>query len=723
MAEARPSTEKQRDAAEAVLEEGRTVWKVAHADRMAVLVDAADYFAALRSAMMNARKSIIVLGWDIDSRTPLVGRSGTAEDGAPATFLPFVEFLVHRRPELSVHLLLWDYTLLYALDREPLPSLNLKWRTPPQVHVELDSCLPLGACHHQKLVVVDGSLGFCGGLDLTTGRWDTGEHRPDHPGRIGPDGKPYPPFHDVQMLVDGEAARRLAEIAIRRWRDATGKRLVFLDDADRAAAHWPEHVVPDCEAVEVGIARTLPPTEESPGVPEVLELYLASIRNAERYIYIENQYVTSDAIAEALLRRLQEVPRLELLVVTPREPEGWLEKRTMGAAQQRAMQKLAVEELRERVRFVYPWSGPDTDKAVLVHAKLMIVDDTWLRVGSSNLNNRSMAVDTECDLMVQATTDEHRSGIRSVLHRLLGEHLGLAAEQVAEQRSRGESLVKLASTGGNDERGLESVTLHGANQVLADTLNLVADPEMPLEPAEFVGDMFGAARGERFAVKRVLKLATISVVLLLLVLAWSRTPLADLADPEAIIEMLYAARNEWWIYPAILAAFVLGGMVLVPVTVLIAVTGLLLGPWSGWFTAMLGTMLSGWMGHAAGIWLGGSSVRHISGRAFRAVSRALKNQGVIAVAALRMVPIAPYTVVNVAMGAVGVPARTFLAGTFIGLLPGTFVLTMLGDRMREAWRSPGTGNVLLVVLVIVLWLGLAFVLQRLVLRLRNRVHQ
>jgi uncharacterized membrane protein YdjX (TVP38/TMEM64 family) len=74
------------------------------------------------------------------------------------------------------------------------------------------------------------------------------------------------------------------------------------------------------------------------------------------------------------------------------------------------------------------------------------------------------------------------------------------------------------------------------------------------------------------------------------------------------------------------------------------------------------------------------------------------------------------------MGAAGVPSRTFRAGTFIGLLPGTFVLTMLGDRMREVWRDPEPANVVLVVLVIVLWLGLAFVLQKLVSRLRNRVH-
>lgn len=720
MAERRPSSQEQRDEPEAVLEEGRTVWKVARADRVAVLVDAADYFAALRSAMANARGSIVVLGWDIDSRTPLVGRSGVAEDGAPATFLPFVEALVRKRPELAVYLLLWDYTLLYALDREPLPSLNLKWRMPSQVKVELDSCLPLGACHHQKLVVVDGSLGFCGGLDLTIRRWDTAEHRPDHATRVDPDGKPYPPFHDVQMLVDGEAAKRLSEISARRWQDATGQELELADAPDEGTDRWPQHVVPDCEGVEVGIARTLPPTEESAAITEVLELHLAVIRDAERYVYIENQYLTSDAIVDALLRRLQQVPGLEVLVVTPRAPGGWLEKRTMGAGQQRAMRKLTHEDLRDRVRFVYPWAGRGHGTAVLVHAKLMIVDDRWLRVGSSNLNNRSMGVDTECDLIVRADDDAQRRGIRAVLHGLLGEHLGLSVEQVAEKRDSGESLIRLASTRWNDDRGLAPLKLHAQNQALADALNLVADPEKPLEPAEFVGDMFGATRGERFAIRRVLKLSAISIALLILLVAWSHTPLAELADPDAIVELLYAVRGEWWIYPAILAAFVLGGMVLIPVTVLIAVTGLLLGPWSGWFTAMLGSMASGWVGHAAGAWLGGSSVQHVSGRAFRAVSRALKNKGVIAVAALRMVPIAPYTIVNMAMGAAGVPAGTFLAGSFIGLLPGTFVLTMLGDRMRELWRSPELGNVALVVLVIVAWLGLALVLQRLVVRLRNR---
>jgi uncharacterized membrane protein YdjX (TVP38/TMEM64 family) len=257
-------------------------------------------------------------------------------------------------------------------------------------------------------------------------------------------------------------------------------------------------------------------------------------------------------------------------------------------------------------------------------------------------------------------------------------------------------------------------------QALADTLNLVADPEAPLQPAEFIGDMFGAARENRFATSRVLKIAAVAAALLALLLLWSYTPLAELADAEAIVDALYGVRGEWWICPAILAAFVLGGMLLFPVTVLIAVTGLLLGPWTGWFCAILGSMASAWVGHATGWWLGGRSVQNISGRAFRAVSQALKKQGIIAVAALRMVPVAPYTVVNMAMGAAGVSARIFLAGTFIGMLPGTFVLTMLGDRLREAWREPHAANLVLFVLVMVLWLGLAFVLQQLVTRLRKR---
>ena len=704
------------EAVNGVFEEGRSVWKSARADRVAVLVDAADYYGALRTAMAAAQKSIVVLGWDIDSRTPLVGNSGRAEDGAPATFMPFLESLVKKEPQLDVRLLLWDYTMLYALDREPLPSLKLKWRTPPQIKVSLDGCLPLAACHHQKLVVIDGTLAFCGGLDLTVRRWDTSEHRPQHAARVDPDDKPYPPFHDIQMLVDGDAAKRLAEVAAERWRKATKEELSLAS----SETGWPQGVIPDCESIDVGIARTLPEIDDAPGFREVLELYRASIRAARRSIYIENQYLTSGEIAEALVSRMKEVPELELVIVTPNAPQGWLEKRTMGAGQQRVMQKFSDEGLKRRVRFLYPWVGAGKAASVMVHSKMMIVDDLLLRVGSSNLNNRSMAVDTECDLAVLATTDRHRQGIRGVLHRLLGEHLGVGVERVAEELHGRRSLIQVVDTLRSEDRGLAPVEADTQYQALAESLNLVADPEEPIRPTDFLGDMFGAYRRHRFAFSRVLRLSAVSAGLLALLLVWTYTPLAELADPEALASSLMSLRGEWWIYPGILAAYVVGGIVLFPLTVLIAVTGILLGPWSGWLCAIIGSMASAWVGHTTGHWLRGSSIRQVSGRAFTAVARALKNQGVVAVAALRMVPVAPFTVVNMAMGAAGVRLRIYLPGTLLGLLPGTFVLTMIGDRLRAAWHDPAIGNVLLFAIVIVLWLGLAIVLQRVVSRLQKR---
>lgn len=709
-------TSPETDGSGRILEEGRTVWRIARASRAALLVDGADYFGALRTAMAGARESIVVLGWDIDSRTPLVGRSGQADDGAPGTLLAYLQYLIARRPRLDVRLLLWDYSLLYALDREPLPSLNLKWRTPAQIKVALDNCLPLGSCHHQKLVVIDGNLAFCGGLDLTIRRWDTSEHRAEHPGRLDTDDKPYPPFHDMQMVVDGNAAKSLFEIARLRWHEVTSGEIGIPE----AGGSWPEEVPPDFEDIEVGIARTLPATDSRAAVNEIRELYLASIKLAQRWIYIENQYLTADCIADALIERLRENPDLEVVAVAPRMPRGWLEAQTMGTGQQRFREKVTQKDLASRVRFFYPWVGSDQENAVMVHAKLMIVDDVLLHVGSSNLNNRSMGVDSECDLVIEGKTADVRQGIRSLLCRLVGEHLGAEPETVDDDLERTGSLIAVTEETKQDARGLAPLAPHGyQSEVLAEALNLVADPEQPLRPEEFIGDMFDA-KTRRGDLGRLIKLGLVAAALLGLVLVWSYTPLADWADPEVLMVALSGVRDEWWIYPLLLVAYVLGGLVFFPLTVLIAVTGMVFGPFPGFLCAFAGGMASGWAGYVAGSWTGAKSIRNMSGRTFRAVYRGLQNQGVVTVAALRMVPIAPFTVVNMVMGAARVRMNVYLAGTALGLLPGTFILTMLGDRLREAWRDPHPMNIVLFAMVIVVWLGLAFALQRIVARIRRQ---
>src|SRR5690606_37667851 len=98
------------------------------------------------------------------------------------------------------------------------------WKPHRRVQMHYDDTHPVGGCQHQKIVVIDEQVAFTGGIDLTVRRWDTSEHCPDDPRRTC-DGKPYPPFHDMMVMVDGEAAAVLARIAAERWQAATGHRI------------------------------------------------------------------------------------------------------------------------------------------------------------------------------------------------------------------------------------------------------------------------------------------------------------------------------------------------------------------------------------------------------------------------------------------------------------------------------------------------------------------
>ncbi len=196
---------------------GRNTWRIEHAKRAAVLIDAGAFFGAVREALLLARRSVFIIGWDLDSRTRLVGEDCAAHDGWPDTLREFLTRLVDERPQLTVYLLAWDFAVLYALEREPFPSLKLGWNTPARVRFQLDNALPLGASHHQKIVVVDDALAFSGGLDLTIRRWDTCRHDLDNPHRCDPAGAAVPPVPrhpDDGRRRGGARARRACARAL-----------------------------------------------------------------------------------------------------------------------------------------------------------------------------------------------------------------------------------------------------------------------------------------------------------------------------------------------------------------------------------------------------------------------------------------------------------------------------------------------------------------------------
>lgn len=408
-----------------LLQPGGTCWRTERAGRVALLAENDAYFAAVREALENARKSILLLGWQFDPRTRLVAE----EEGPGAEVGHILRRLVRDKPELDVRLLIWRSPLPIAFSQGFFPHRARAWFQGKTVAFRLDRARPLGGCHHQKVLVIDDALAFCGGGDISVDRWDTLRHDDEDPRRYTPMGVAYPPRHEVMMMVDGDAARALGDLARRRWREAIGEPLSAChEDADP----WPASVAPDLTDVDVGIARTEPAWRGAAGVREIEALHLESIARARKLIYLENQYFTSPLIAAALAARLEEDDGPEIVVVSTSESPSWFDKATMDGAREALLDRLSDADIHGRFSAWRPLTR--AGKPIIVHSKVTIIDDRLLRVGSANLNNRSCGFDTECDLAIETVEepgpeDAAAAFIRRFRARLVSHFLAIEQDQ------------------------------------------------------------------------------------------------------------------------------------------------------------------------------------------------------------------------------------------------------------------------------------------------------
>ncbi|MFC3125378.1 phospholipase D-like domain-containing protein [Pseudoroseomonas globiformis] len=457
-----------------LLTPGETCWATARAGRFRVMVDAADYFAAARSAMLKARHSILMIGWDFDTRIKL--EPGGTDHPGPPKLGRFLNWLARERPELRIRILKWDLGLLGSLARGETPFFLLDWMTGRRVRLKLDGAHPAAAAHHMKLMVIDDALAFCGGIDMTVGRWDTRGHEPDAKHRRTPGGSPCDPWHDATTCVDGAAAAKLAELARERWRRATSE---TLEPVTPAGDPWPDDLPVDLRDVEIGIARTIAEYDGHRQVAEIETLTFRAIAAARRHLYIESQYFASRRVAEAMVRRLAEPDGPEIVVINPESADGWLEQKTMDAARVRLLHLVRRADRYGRFRIFHPVNTAGTP--IYVHAKIMVVDDRLLKIGSANMNNRSLGYDTECDLAVEGTTEAIRRAIVARRDDLLAEHLGCEAADVATALDGADGslirAIEALNTGSRRLVPLESRPLGPEEEALAET-DLV-DPERP----------------------------------------------------------------------------------------------------------------------------------------------------------------------------------------------------------------------------------------------------
>ena len=692
---------------ESILRPGVNCAEVARAERVSLLVDAQAYFSAFARAAENAERSILILGWDFDSRTMLE----LDERGEPVLLGEFLNGLARRRKRLHIRILDWDFPLVYGKDRElPPPTYGLTWKPHRRIDFRFDDTHPVAGSHHQKIVVVDDKLAFAGGLDLTNKRWDTSGHCASDPRRMFL-GVPYPPMHDVMVAVDGDAAAALSKVARDRWKNATLDRVRSVrTDSDP----WPRELPVDITQATVGIALTAPPIAGDAGIRQVEQLYLDMIARAKSSIYIENQYFTSPRIAKALAARLAEPDAPEIVLVTRLLSHGWLEEMTMHVLRTTLVRDLRAVDKHGRFHAYYPHvDGLAEGTCVDLHSKVMVVDDEWLRVGSSNLSNRSMGMDTECDALIEAKGDARiGAGIRAFRVKLIAEHCGADAESVARALAETGTMAQAIAAHGSPARSLERLeTPEHADTVV--TIASIGDPEAPITFERIVKTLAPEAAPRRFPARRLATvLGSLVAAAIGLALLWKYTPLADFISRDSALRAAEAFQDHWWAPLVVIFAYTPASFVMFPRWLITMTAVIAFGPWEGFVYGSAGMVLAALVSYFPGRLVATDTVRRLAGPRMQRVANVVKRRGLLAVSIVRLVPVAPFPVVNLVLGALRVRLRHFVFGTMLGMLPGMLAATVLSEQLAAALEDPTSVNWWLVAAAVLGLLSAAYFGQR-----------
>ena len=419
-----------------LLTPGRNCWRSDATSATGLLVDGRDYYRAFYHSARQAQHFILIFGWQFDSNAALLRGEDAAEAEGKIHLLEFLNELCERKPSLRIFMLAWDYSMLYSLDREWFQNWYFNWSTNDRLKFCYDSSDSFDASHHQKFVVIDSAIAFVGGIDLCASRWDDRNHRIDNPLRINSAGDSYRTFHDLQSYHTGAIVRHLAELFQQRWKTVCGD-CIDISVSAPEMRHLPFKPTVPLAAHRVAISRTEVPKLRSAGKPvlEIRQLFIDAIDAAERLVYIENQYFSSAALADALVERMRQRrrPRLQIVLLIAKDADAFLEQLSIGIAQSRIIRRLkeVAADTGHDIGIYYPASiaADGTESPTYIHSKLLLVDDRFLSVGSANMNNRSMGYDTELnvawdDLPGSALSDS----IRAARVNLLGEHTGLGAQ-------------------------------------------------------------------------------------------------------------------------------------------------------------------------------------------------------------------------------------------------------------------------------------------------------
>lgn len=690
-----------------IYETGHNCWDTGVADKAALLIDCASYYRVLYHALCKAKRSIFILGWDIDGRIELLRGKEAENQEIPVGLADLIRWKATHNPDLEIYLNRWNYSIFFSKERESFSGWKWRMHTPSNVHYCADYKIPFGACHHQKIIVVDDEIAFCGGMDIALGRWDRRSHHIEVENRVDPGGlfqffrkHPYEPYHDIQCVMTGPIVQSFAKLARDRWEEGSGSPAISMDEKQQISVPstiWPDFIGPDFEGIELGIARTLPPSNGNDGAHEILHMYLDEISKAEKFIYIENQYLTCPEIAKALNEQLKKQPELRVLTVSCDHPRGFMEHKAMWTGRVKLYDQVSAGIEASRFAVTYPvCMENDIEKTIHIHSKLMIIDDRFLHIGSANLNNRSMGFDTECDVIIEASTPEISKKIAAIRNNLIREHTGQKEEDIEDliQQSDLQGLLKYQEYSRQHLREIDNDPYRG--EFLSALGRKIGDPKKPYVDI-------------KLPVRQILYTCLIIGVLGVLSWLYIRPVLPEefraLFTQESLTGFIEAARGSPWSPFIIVGVYVLAGAFFFSVMALNLATAIVFGPVYGFLYACLGSLSSAAVGYGVGR-LAGWKMAGWFKSALEKIRSYSEKGGVIGMTMVRMVPIAPFTVVNLAFGMAHTAFLAYIFSTFLGLLPGITAKALFGGALGELFANPEPKVIFYTVGTLVLWGGI-----------------
>jgi len=213
--------------------------------------------------------------------------------------------------------------------------------------------------------------------------------------------------------------------------------------------------------------------------------------------------------------------------------------------------------------------------------------------------------------------------------------------------------------------------------------------------------------------RRIAGAVGLLVGLLALAAAWRWTPLGDWLTVDRLVSLSgKVSESPWGFFPLALGIFVAGSMLAVPVMLLIAASAVIFGPVYGFLCSLLGGVLSAVVNFRIGQSLGRDIIRRLAGKRVNRLSARLSRRGLLTVIALRIIPVAPFAVVNLVAGASHIRFRDFFLGTLLGMAPGTLALSFFADGLLAAVRLPTAGNVAWIGMIAAILLGCGFLFYR-----------